>query len=209
MKALIDTLKQKHNVKLIADNSAQNDGLQSFQFRFLEDFLTTICSGLRGIFRNEICLRAAPTSKQVQDRFFMSKSEKKGTLSAVFHGTDESNLPSIYQKGQGLLVTAIPFEVGFSAAMLLPCKGLLVPGGEGVRVLHGASHGNGIYTAKTHNAALSFGFCRGATRPLLVCGVLDDAVALAKPQLLGRHYVTAESQHVRSSDVLSCLFVAG
>eukprot|EP00439_Symbiodinium_sp_Y106_P034863 s3464_g4.t1 len=176
LKMLAGSLRNKHNVKLLEQSLAdgRQDSLQSFQMEFLEQFSPAICSGLRGIFRNEIMLRATPTNKSVYDRF-RSQIQKKGNeLCPVFHGTDEANLPSIY------------------------AKGLLVPGGEqGVRVLHGASHGNGIYTAKTQNPGLAFGFCRGSTRPILVCGVLDDAVPLARKYLLGNHYVTAESQHAR------------
>ncbi|CAE6936583.1 unnamed protein product [Symbiodinium natans] len=173
---LTEVLRAKHNIKLVSPGSSdsQHDSLQRFQMDFLERFLPSISSGLRGVFRNEIVLRAASTSKPVYDRFCRSQTQKQGNLCAVFHGTDQANLPSIYEKG------------------------LLVPGGgKGVSVRNGASHGNGIYTAKTHNPALSFGFCRGETRPMLVCGVLDDAVALARPYKLGNHTVTAESQHVR------------
>ncbi|CAE7783181.1 unnamed protein product, partial [Symbiodinium sp. CCMP2456] len=172
---LAGSLRNKHNVKLLEQSllDGGQDSLRSFQLEFLEQFSPAICSGLRGIFRNEIMLRATPTNKCVYDRFKL-QIKKKGNLCPVFHGTDEANLPSIY------------------------AKGLLVPGGEqGVRVAHGASHGNGIYTAKTQNPGLSFGFCRGTRRPLLVCGVLDDAVPLARKYQLGNHYVTAESQNAR------------
>ncbi|CAE7946811.1 unnamed protein product [Symbiodinium sp. KB8] len=175
LKMLAGSLRNKHNVKLLEQNlvDGRQDSLSSFQLEFLEQFSPAICSGLRGIFRNEIMLRATPTNKSVYDRFKL-QIQKKGNLCPVFHGTDEANLSSIY------------------------AKGLLVPGGErGVRVAHGASHGNGIYTAKTQNPGLSFGFCRGSIRPMLVCGVLDDAVPLARKYLLGNHYVTAESQNVR------------
>lgn len=76
--------------------------------------------------------------------------------------------------------------------------GLLVPAGDNnVKVLHGSSHGRGIYTSKTNNTALSFGFSKGLARPLLICAVLDDAVALPSPVRCGNHYITAESAQVR------------
>mmetsp|Transcript_58998 Transcript_58998/g.110531 ORF Transcript_58998/g.110531 Transcript_58998/m.110531 type:complete len:465 (+) Transcript_58998:60-1454(+) len=174
VKQLVDNLKKK-GVSVSPHELGNSTGsFESFRLEFLEQFFGPVCSGLRTIFRNDIVLRPTPTSKAVQDQFLHAKAEKKGNVSAVFHGTDEKNLPSIYQKG------------------------LLVPGGEkGVHILNGASHGNGIYTSKTHNAALSFGFCRGPKRPMLICGVLDSAVPLAQPYVLGRHYVTADSKQTR------------
>lgn len=44
---------------------------------------------------------------------------------------------------------------------------------------------------------LSFGYFRGPTRRMLVCGVLDHAASVAKPLLLGNHYVRAELQKIR------------
>lgn len=47
--------------------------------------------------------------------------------------------------------------------------------------------------------ALSFGFSKGLSRPLLICGALDDAVPLPAPLRCGNHMITAESASVRCS----------
>ena len=99
---LQEGLRSKFNMKLVGEHVAdgQSDALQTFQLDFLEKNMAAICSGLRTVFRNEVLLRAVNISKHVQDRFFQSQSQLQGSLLAVFHGTDEANLPSIYQKGQ-------------------------------------------------------------------------------------------------------------
>ena len=48
--------------------------------------------------------------------------------------------------------------------------------------------------------ALSFGFSKGISRPLLICGALDDAKTLPAPVRCGNHYITAESARVRCWD---------
>jgi len=55
-------------------------------------------------------------------------------------------------------------------------------------------------TKKSRRAeALSFGFSKGLSRPLLICGALDDAVPLPAPLRCGNHFITAESASVRCS----------
>lgn len=76
--------------------------------------------------------------------------------------------------------------------------GLVVPGvGNSIPVANGQAHGRGIYTATLNNAMLSWGFSRGAERPMLVCGVLDDAEILNETHNIGMLQVTAESSSVR------------
>ncbi len=48
--------------------------------------------------------------------------------------------------------------------------------------------------------ALSFGFSKGISRPLLICGALDDAKTLPTSVRCGNHYITAESARVRCWD---------
>ena len=73
-----------------------------------------------------------------------------GELQPALHGTNESNLTSIYSRG------------------------LLIPGSDsGVKVANGSVHGVGIYTAYVESASLSWSYARGERRPILVCGVLD------------------------------------
>ncbi|CAK8994298.1 unnamed protein product [Durusdinium trenchii] len=151
-----------------------HDTFEEFRMSFLEKFGETLSRGLQSCYVGDVELRAAPVNKSLQSRFLSCKDKQPDTLSPVLHGTDERNLPSIYQKG------------------------LLVPAGDNnVKVLHGSSHGRGIYTSKTNNTALSFGFSKGLARPLLICAVLDDAVALPSPVRCGNHYITAESAQVR------------
>jgi len=135
-------------------------------------FPKAACDGLKSCFLGPMRLRPTPLSSQVQKPFFDAvRGGLPGVLQPAFHGTDARNLISIYNRG------------------------LLIPGqGNNLKVLHGASHGRGIYTAKIHDARLSWGFSRGA---VLICGVLDDAVDKAQPEALGNHHVTKESNNVR------------
>jgi len=154
--------------------SHQINAFEGFRMKFLKDFGTSIGHALQSCYRGEVDLRCAPMSHALQSRFLSYKEKQPHQLCAVTHGTDDRNLPSIYHKG------------------------LLVPtGSNNVKVLNGLSHGKGIYTAKTHNTALSFGFSKGISRPLLICGALDDAKSLPAPVRCGNHYITAESARVR------------
>ena len=118
--------------------------------------------------------RFRPRTVREQMSSLAQVEKHKEKLQVVLHGTNEKNLNSIYQKG------------------------LLVPSCDNnVKVLHGSSHGKGIYTAKTINARLAYGFALGSSRALLVCGVIDDAVALPERVACGNHFITAQSDHVR------------
>jgi len=101
-------------------------------------------------------------------------SPNGSALRPAFHGTRETNLESIYRSG------------------------LLIPGkNNNLRVINGSTHGVGIYTARVSNAALACGFSRMGSRPILVCGILDDAKELTESRTMGRFNVTAESSAVR------------
>lgn len=166
----------QHRIKLLCPElaSRQHDAFEEFRMKFLQDFGSSIGAGLQSCYQGEVELRCAPMSKNLQSRFLSCKEKQPEQLCPVLHGTEDRNLPSIYQKG------------------------LLVPTGQNnVRVLNGSSHGKGIYTAKTQNTALSFGFSKGLSRPLLICGALDDAVPLPAPLRCGNHFITAESASVR------------
>jgi hypothetical protein len=66
----------------------------------------------------------------------------------AYHGTPQSNVESISQRG------------------------LLIPGRHsGISVAHGSAHGKGIYTAKVGSACLSKTFCDSCN--MFVCGVAD------------------------------------
>lgn len=119
-------------------------------------------------------VKPTPLSSDVQRRFLKACYELPGQVKPAFHGTHAENLESIYSLG------------------------LVIPGqGNSFRVANGSTHGRGIYAATMDNPMLSWGFAQGATRPMLVCAVLDDAEALHESQRIGRFQVTAESSSVR------------
>merc|ERR1719350_884337 len=96
----------------------------------------------------DIEMQFIPLNEEVQ-RMFMSKLDlDRGDLSPALHGTRPENLESIYASG-------------------------LLEGGDGVRIAHGAAHGNGVYVANLDNPRLSLGFTYGSNK-LLVCGVLHQ-----------------------------------
>ncbi|CAJ1443463.1 unnamed protein product [Effrenium voratum] len=113
-------------------------------------YRTDVERGLSSVF-GEVEIREVDLSLEVKDRFLAKLgSTGMGALRPAFHGTDPANYRSIFQHG------------------------LLIPGaefGNKLRVVHGAAHGRGIYTANVDAAWLSKGFCTQAS--MLVCAVLD------------------------------------
>jgi len=109
-----------------------------------------ISQSLKGCFE-PVRIRPAPLAQEVCKRFMQRVGDypSHGRVLPAFHGTDASNHSSIF------------------------ARGLLVPGESNeLRVVHGAAHGTGVYTAKVDAAWLSRGFC---TKPrMLVCAVLDS-----------------------------------
>jgi hypothetical protein len=155
-------------------------------------------AGLQSCYQGEVELRCAPMSKNLQSRFLSCKAlwgdpggehmagsgtvgsrgitiqeKQPEQLCPVLHGTEDRNLPSIYQKGPDfagmrqmdsnwVVIFFLPqnclsiFTIFYRPRSCLGCwaAGLLVPTGQNnVRVLNGSSHGKGIYTAKTQNTA--------------------------------------------------------
>jgi hypothetical protein len=115
---------------------------------FLESHEEAIMHGLESVF-GPVRLLPTPLHQEVQDSFMRSVQEcPKAEIRPAFHGTDAKNHASIYRHG------------------------LLVPGvGNRLRVVHGAVHGQGVYTANIDAAWLSKGFCSGPA--MFVCGVLQ------------------------------------
>jgi len=107
-----------------------------------------VFAGLETVFQN-ITMCPAPVSVAVQRRFLDAlKANPQAELRPAFHGTNTRNHPSIFRDG------------------------LLIPGaGNHLKVVHGAVHGRGVYTANVDAAWLSKGFCSGPS--MLVCGVLQ------------------------------------
>ncbi|CAJ1406470.1 unnamed protein product [Effrenium voratum] len=172
---LTNNLQDRYRMRLCCPELSQrsSDPFERLRFDFLSRFGGEVCSVLAPLYGDAV-LRAAPVAQPLRQRFKEQVEKHKEKLQVVLHGTNEKNLNSIYQKG------------------------LLVPSCDNnVKVLHGSSHGKGIYTAKTINARLAYGFALGSSRALLVCGVIDDAVALPERVACGNHFITAQSDHVR------------
>eukprot|EP00931_Biecheleriopsis_adriatica_P103302 TRINITY_DN78156_c0_g1_i1.p1 TRINITY_DN78156_c0_g1~~TRINITY_DN78156_c0_g1_i1.p1 ORF type:complete len:448 (-),score=82.40 TRINITY_DN78156_c0_g1_i1:276-1619(-) len=174
LKALKDKLLQ-HNAHLVHCGFPGTSPFDTLRWDFLKKHVDEFGSRLRTLSQQSFTLRPTPLSQEVQKKFLEACSgELEGELRPGFHGTDEKNLESIYRRG------------------------LLVPGDRNdVKVVNGSAHGRGIYTAKMHNPMLSWGFSRGSTRPMLLCGILDDAVTKMLPEYCGYRLVTAESDTVR------------
>lgn len=131
--------------------SKKQTEFHAFQWEFLEEFGVSCCESLQRCFPGSIGLTPVPLGEEVSKRFLEGKRSLRGQLRPAFHGTAETNLPSIFQRG------------------------LLIPGhGNELRVINGSVNGLGIYTAQVHNPSLSMGYSRGSKK-LLICGVLDDA----------------------------------
>eukprot|EP00438_Fugacium_kawagutii_P001578 Skav221820 [mRNA] locus=scaffold885:72571:74449:+ [translate_table: standard] len=96
-------------------------------------------------------LRPTPVSDTVQKKFLERLESKGGKNSImVFHGTNQTALPSIYSDG------------------------LVVPGLENqVRVANGSAYGVGIYAGKADHASISWAYARGEVKPMLVCAAWD------------------------------------
>merc|ERR1712228_109676 len=90
-----------------------------------------------------------------------------GELRPAFHGTNAANHSSIFERG------------------------LLIPGeGNELRVVHGAAHGKGVYTANVDAAWLSRGFCYNPQ--MLVCAVLQSSAV----RHVGDAMVVGRADHV-------------
>lgn len=131
-----------------------------------------------------VSIAKAPISQAVQDRFMATVEACSGaSLAPSYHGTDESNFQSIFQRG------------------------LLVPGkSSGIRSVHGQAHGRGIYTAMLRNPELSCGFCS------MFQGVAQRPQDMSwwRPTLQGRAVWHASVNVVASPEVrnfLACISV--
>jgi len=86
-------------------------------------------------------------ARDVKSRFMRAFEANAAEIHAAFHGTNAANYRSIYQRG------------------------LLIPGqGNELKIVHGAVHGTGIYTANVDAAWLSRSFC--TEESMLVCAVI-------------------------------------
>jgi len=147
---------------------------EKFQARFLKAHGKNLREALDWSLEHS-SLTPAPLSSLIKQRFLAAcGSSPMRKIVPGFHGTPASNHSSIFDQG------------------------LLIPGqANDIRVAHGSAHGNGVYVAKLGNPWLSLGFAGGACKKMLVCGVMDDSVALSRPQMLGCLSMTKESSSVR------------
>jgi len=143
----------------------------SFQ-RSVASSVAVYQTALLPLWGENVSLNPVPLAPAAQNRFLEACKGDPRTLLPTFHGTDIANFISIL------------------------CRGLLVPGASGIRVVNGSTHGIGIYTAKLSAVSLSLGFSRGSNK-LLVCGVVDNTTELEKTERMGAFQVTARSETVR------------
>lgn len=129
-----------------------SDDFEQFRQCFLKQHITSIGSALNSLsLQGQIEMKPTPLSCEVKQRFFSAcNGQVKNVVRPVWHGTDVNSLDSIYQQG------------------------LLIPGqNNGLRVKNGSAYGLGIYAARADCPQLSLGYCRGGSRKLLVCGMID------------------------------------
>jgi len=142
----------------------------SLRWDIVAQYENELFSSLRG-FISPVRLRPAPLAHHVMERFMHAVKAASGSSTKMvrpaFHGSAAKNYPSIFERG------------------------LLIPGdGNELRIVHGAAHGHGVYTANVDAAWLSAGFC---DQPhMLVCAVLDDECV----RHVGDAMVVGQANHV-------------
>lgn len=127
-----------------------NSDFEAMRNAFLSCHENGIYSGLGKVFARPIKLAWTPLHSAVQVRFMKNLAKTGAVLRPAFHGTNFSNHSSIFHRG------------------------LLIPGENNeLKVVHGAAHGRGVYTANIDAACLSRGFCSAPA--MLVCAVLQTS----------------------------------
>lgn len=130
----------------------RSDDFEQFRQCFLKQHIKSIGSALNSLsLQGQIEMKPTPLSCEVRQRFLSAcNGQVKDAVRPVWHGTDVNSLDSIYQQG------------------------LLIPGqNNGLKVKNGSAYGLGIYAARADCPQLSLGYCRGGSRKLLVCGMID------------------------------------
>lgn len=146
-KDVVQSEKQKSEELKRAVDECSSD-FQAMRRAFLSCHEADIYNGLGEVFAAPIKLTSAPVQREVQLRFMESLANTGALLRPAFHGTDYPNHSSIFRRG------------------------LLIPGENNeLKVVHGAAHGRGVYTANIDAAWLSRGFCSAPA--MLVCAVLQ------------------------------------
>lgn len=155
---------------------------EGFRQSFLDQHRHSINKGLRSVFAG-VALDQAPLSHSVKARFMRAYAEASASVVPAFHGTNAANYPSIFNRG------------------------LLVPGqGNELRIVNGAAHGTGIYTANVDAALLSRGFC--SEQSMLVCAVIHtgavrhrgDAMIVPTPELVAPFFLATRGKPAPTKD---------
>eukprot|EP00933_Yihiella_yeosuensis_P059566 TRINITY_DN609_c0_g1_i1.p1 TRINITY_DN609_c0_g1~~TRINITY_DN609_c0_g1_i1.p1 ORF type:complete len:493 (-),score=87.28 TRINITY_DN609_c0_g1_i1:460-1872(-) len=143
-------LKQRYNISLRQGDD--KSPFEDFRRSFLEGNMKEVGEALCNAYGSgqEVHMKTTPLSSEVKKQFLNAcHGGLQGQLRPVWHGTSESNLSSIYERG------------------------LLIPGQDNtLRVVNGSAYGLGIYTATANDPQVSINYCRGG-RKLLLCGLLD------------------------------------
>lgn len=146
-----------------------------FKQKFLATHGGSITRGLSEQFGAGVSLSATPLAAEVKSRFMQALQESAAEIRPAFHGTNSANYQSIFQRG------------------------LLIPGhGNELKIVHGAAHGTGIYTANVDAAWLSRGFC--SEESMLVCAVVHtsqvrhkgDAMIVGRADLVAPMFLAAK-----------------
>lgn len=140
------------------------DAFENIRWGIWGENSSMLLSSLR-TFLQTVTLRPAPMSLDACKRFIDQMTRHpQGTLRPAFHGSRACNYASIFQRG------------------------LLIPGvGNELRIVNGAAHGKGVYTANADACWLSAGFCDSPR--ILICAVWDagfvrhvgDAMVVQQP----------------------------
>jgi len=162
------------------DDKCTNQLFNHLRYGFRQKYGAGICGQFarKVNFNGQVELAPVPLACDVKRGFlaaWYAEAHPRLNLNITpgLHGTQAKSLPSIYRRG------------------------FLIPGeNNGVEVVHGSAHGNGIYLASRDSALLAARHADDCSC-VLVCGFLDNAKRLAQPRRMGSQRVTAESEAVR------------
>lgn len=166
------------DAKIFAEAQDQQDvpkDYEDMRWGLVSLYFDEICGSLQKEFGGSSQLGRAPfhlrplaLARDVCQRFMQEVEANPAVeIRPAFHGSAAKNYPSIARRG------------------------LLIPGDKNeLRVVNGAAHGRGVYTANVDSAWLSVGFCDEPH--LLICAVLDSTSV----RHVGDAMVVGKASHV-------------
>eukprot|EP00930_Biecheleria_cincta_P018345 TRINITY_DN14324_c0_g5_i1.p1 TRINITY_DN14324_c0_g5~~TRINITY_DN14324_c0_g5_i1.p1 ORF type:complete len:737 (+),score=90.83 TRINITY_DN14324_c0_g5_i1:82-2292(+) len=162
----------EHEKAVSAEMGTERVSFDQMRNNFMRLHGSEIRSNLQSVFDGPVKIEPAPVAPAIKKQFMESSQNGGNTIVPTYHGSNSANYPSIFERG------------------------LLIPGRRNeLKIVHGAAHGRGIYTAQVNAPDLSRGFC---TEPkMLVCGVADDAQALLSTAACGSQRISAQSNAIR------------